>query len=437
MRTDKRSSPWRDAVLAVPLLLAALALPAIADADAARQGHDRGAGNAGVQWLGAWAKAMAPGTAEDSVIPLPEPLQDFDDQTIRQIAYLHYGGDFVRIRIANTYGDEPLVIGQANIGLQRQGAGIDPQSNRTLSFGGGPTITIPPGARVLSDAVRLRVRPGSELAVSLFITDGGASVTWHFDGVSTGYVSTTGNHAADGGGGSYPETITNYAWLDGIEVAATPRAAAVVTLGDSITDGNRSTLDANARYPDFLARRLFAHPRNRTSVLNVGFSGNRVLNSSPCFAENALARFDRDVLGQSGAKYLILLEGINDISFSSQPDEDCFTPNAEVSAADIIAGYRQIAKLARAKGIKPFVATLTPAGTTGEPEAKRLAVNAWIRTTGVFDGFVDFDRALRDPKDPSTLRDVYDSGDGLHPSDRGYEAMAKAVPLEWFQRNGR
>jgi lysophospholipase L1-like esterase len=278
------------------------------------------------------------------------------------------------------------------------------------------------------------VQAGQELAISLFFATPTGPTTFHSLALTTSYLAA-GDHTADVGAAAFTSTTGSWFLLDGVDVETARADDAVVTLGDSITDGFASTVDANNRWPDVLARRLNARAGNRTSVLNEGISGNRVLNNAPCCGVNALARLDRDVLAQHGARFVILLEGINDIGFSQLNFPET-APPTEVSAAQIVAGYRQIIDQVHAIGLRIYGATLTPFEGAGyETPAglvKRDAVNGFIRTGGAFDAVIDFDRVTRDPADPERLLPAFDSGDHLHPSDAGYRAMANAIPLSLF-----
>jgi lysophospholipase L1-like esterase len=247
------------------------------------------------------------------------------------------------------------------------------------------------------------------------------------------YVSTPGNHAADASAAAFRERFTQYVWVTGLSVDASAPAATVVAIGDSITDGMRSSLNQNRRWPDALARRLAESGDRSTAIVNLGISGNRLLSDSACYGDALARRFDHDVLGRPGVKTAILLIGINDINFAAMPPRnglDCDAPHTSVTAADLIAGYQRVIALSRRGGVKVFGATLTPASLPPERESIRLAVNQWIRTSHAFDGVVDFDAALRDHAQPDRLQRVFDSGDHIHPSDAGYAAMADAVPIE-------
>jgi lysophospholipase L1-like esterase len=395
------------------------------------------------RWVGSWSTSPQPPT---ELTAEGISAHGFNNQTLRLIVHPHFGGPVLRLRLANTFGTDTITFGAVYVGIRQLGAAVVPGTNRAVTFGGERQVMIPAGAEVLSDAVALTVRAEQDLAASLFVADRSGPATWHWDARQTNYVSAGGNHAGDPAATAFTTSVTSWFFLDGVDVRAVA-VPAVVTLGDSITDGANSTVDANHRWPDFLARRLLALPaRRQESVLNEGISGNRVLHDSPCFGVNALARLDRDVLAQHGVRTVILIEGINDIGFSevtatnSPPGISfgCFLPNTEVTAAQIIAGYRQIIAQVHAKGLRILGGTLTPFqgafyySTAGE--AKRQAVNSWIRTSGAFDGVVDFDRATRDPANPLRLLPAYDSGDHLHPNDAGYAAMANAVDLRLLER---
>ncbi|HWJ94376.1 MAG TPA: SGNH/GDSL hydrolase family protein, partial [Telluria sp.] len=374
----------------------------------------------GARWVATWGAAPAGPPASSST-------QTFSNQTLRLIAHTSIGGARVRIRLSNEMGSAPLRIGSAHIGLRASGASIVAGTDRTLTFGGKTSITIPPGAPALSDPVVLTVAPLSDVAVSLYLPGTVGAATVHGNAMQTSYVSTAGNYTAST---TLPTQLTIATWPFLAEVDVESDSAAIVTLGDSITDGLRSTSNANRRWPDWLARRL--NPASRLAVVNRGITGNRLLAnavSGSLAGRSALERFERDVLATTGIKYLVFLIGINDIGNS--PDA------APVSADTLISGYQQLLARARIRGIKVIGATLTPFEGAGydspAKELVRLAINNWIRTGGELDGVIDFDQALRDPLHPSRLLPAYDSGDHIHPNDAGYQAMGNAVPLALFQ----
>ena len=383
-------------------------------------------------WVGTW------GASPMSATSVPGSTNaGFSNQTVRHVAHISVGGERVRVRLSNAYGTQPLVIGAAHIALHGAGASIIAGSDRALTFGGQNSVTIPAGALMLSDPVRLAVPALADLAVSIYVPASTGPTTWHQLGTQTTYISPPGDFTASV---TMPIASTEQSrfWLAAVEVSAAERIGAVATIGDSITDGYASTPDANHRWPDYLSQRLNSRPGHRKmAVLNQGISGNRVLHD--IFGPNALARFDRDVLSQAGVTHVVVLEGINDLGLPGS-----FLPVSEtVSATEIIVGLSQLAERAHEKGLKIFAGTLTafegtvfPGYFTPEKEIKRQAVNYWIRTNKVFDGVIDFDLATRDPANPTRLLPAYDSGDHLHPNDAGYKAMADFVDLALF-RNDR
>jgi lysophospholipase L1-like esterase len=382
------------------------------------------------RWTGTW------GTAPAGPPPAAN-LQTFTDQTLRLIVHTSIGGNRVRIRVSNEFGTTPLTIGAARIGLRATGSDVAPGTDRALTFSGNTSITIPPGAPVLSDPVELNVPALGDLAISLYLPGTVEANTIHNTGLQTNYVSLPGNFTA---ATTLPVQRTITAWPFLTEVDVDSAGPAIVTLGDSITDGTRSTVDTNNRWPDWLARRLqtvrdpVSGINGRLGVVNRGISANRLLSNPVNLlgGRSILERFDRDVLATAGVRYMTLLIGINDIGNSPNT-----TP---IPAADLIAGYRQVIARAHAKGIAVFGATLTPFEGAGyyspEKEVVRQAVNNWIRNSDEFDGVIDFDQATRDPSHPTRFLPAYDSGDHLHPNDLGYQAMGNAVPLTLFRSLG-
>jgi lysophospholipase L1-like esterase len=359
---------------------------------------------------------------------------------VRNILYTSAGGSSLRVQISNTFGSAPLVVGAAAVGVVLDGAGLVPGTSRHLSFGGKMSVTIAPGAQVLSDPLSMRVQPLEELSVSVYLPDATGPATTHQDAQQDNYIAA-GNHAGDAAATAYATTTGSWYYVDGLDVRSSTAGGTIVAFGDSITDGYQSLAGSNARWPNYLARRLDAVLGNRApGVVDEGISGNRILNDSSCFGVSAEARFERDALSQPGVKAVILLEGINDIGFAGQADTGCYAPNNPgVTAAQIEAGYLDLIKLAHAHGVKIYAGTLTPfAGSnpgyggnygTAKGEALREQVNNWIRTSGAFNGVIDFARATADPYDSRYLNPVENSGDSLHPGDVGYEAMANTVPL--------
>jgi lysophospholipase L1-like esterase len=341
------------------------------------------------------------------------------------IAHTSIGGPRVRIELSNAFGSAPLVIGAAHIALRDKESAIVPASDHALLFGGRPSCWIPPGATEISDAVNLDVPASSDLAVSIYIPETGAADTMHAVGLHTTYVSKEGDATAQVA--LADATLTqSYYWLTNVDVVAAPDAAAIVTFGDSITDGAVSTPNTDRSWPSFLARRLAASGGANIAVLNQGISGNRLLRDGA--GVNALARFDRDVLAQPGVKWLMIMEGINDIGLSSSSDP--------VGSDDLIAALKQLIERAHEHGIKVIGGTLTPyegaAYARESGEQIRMAVNQWIRSAGAFDAVVDFEAAVRDTEHPKQFRPGFNNGDHLHPNDAGYRAMADAIDLSIF-----
>ncbi|MFY1632456.1 SGNH/GDSL hydrolase family protein [Solwaraspora sp. WMMB335] len=392
-----------------------------ADAGAADAGSsDAGVGRHGSRWVAAWA----PSPVEGSTIPWSDcPAgAGLADQTVRNVAFVSTGGSAVRVRVTNTFGTRELRIGRASVAVQGDGANAAPGTMRELTFGGRTATTVAAGGRALSDPVQLRVAPLSTLLVSVHVPEQTGPVTNH-------PFTAQGNYLADGdragatGADGYADTPC-WMLVDGIDVRAPGRVVgSVVALGDSITDTSATTGNANRRWPDHLARRLHARPGSTLSVVNAGLGGNRLLaprDGEPYWGVPALARLERDVYAQTGVRSVILMEGVNDIGYSAP-------------AADIIAGYQQVVAQTRAQGLPIFGGTVTPFGGSflDTPERQQIwrEVNDWIRTSGAFDGVIDFAAAVADPVDPARLAAAYDSGDGLHPNDAGCAAMADAVDL--------
>jgi lysophospholipase L1-like esterase len=381
------------------------------------------------RWVTTWATANA---ASD------RPTT-FSNQTIREIVHTTIGGSAVRIVFSNTFGPRAIQLDAAFVGLQQDGAALIPRSNHELTFGGSRSVAIPEGAEVLSDPVSFSVRPQQDLAISLFTAGETGPATSHGSALVTNYVSGAGNFASEDGANGFATNTGSWYFLSAVEVLASADAkGAVVALGDSITDGASARSDRNERWTDVLARRLLAS-HTEIAVLNTGIGGNRVLTSSPCWGQNALARLRRDVLAQTGIEAVILFEGTNDIG---QPDTPAAASNpcltrTQVTADEIIAGYKQIILRTHVRGLRIFGATILPyqgfVGWTAQGETKRMALNQWIRSSGAFDGLIDFDAALRDPAKPARMAPQYDSGDHLHPGPAGHEAMGNAVDLALFR----
>ena len=383
-------------------------------------------------WVATWGASPSPLLA--NAREMAAAKLEFSNQTLREIVHVSLGGATVRVRLSNAYGREGAEVGSAHIALRAAGAAIVPASDRVLTFGGRSSAVIPADAELLSDPVSLNVPAGSDVAISLYLPHriNGAGV--HYSAEQTSYVGAgdvTGRE-------TIPDAATfpSWAFLTEVDVMAPREAFAIAAFGDSITDGAHSGVDTNTRWPDFLAGRLLAAHRE-IGVLNAGIGGNRLLHdgTSVRFGVNALARFDRDVVGASGVKYVIVLEGINDIGHpgSSAPESE------RVTAQDLIGAYRQLIARGHDHGMRVIGATLTPFAVTTlknyfspAKEAVRKAANEWIRTSNAFDGVIDFERAVRDPADPERMVEGFDSGDHLHPKAAGYRAMGDSIDLGLF-----
>lgn len=415
---DRRLSMAQEATpMATPM---ATPLPAARDWQAER-------------WVGTWAAAphqASPGFEEF----MPNQILELEDQTLRQFVRASLGGDQVRVRLSNLFGEEPLPIGAAHIALTDGDGNLDPATDRALTFSGLPSITIPAGALALSDPVGLEVPSLSELAISLYFPEPVTTTTAHGFALETNAISSPGDFTAEPQMPVESE-VPSWFFLTGVDVAASGPAGAVVTLGDSITDGVGFSEEADERWPDFLAERL-VEAGQPIGVLNAGIGGNRLLHDGAgdfSFAgPSALARFDRDVLAQAGVTHLIVFEGINDIGFPAIAGNDA----EAVSAQEMIAALRQIVERAHERGILVYGATITPfEGAmyfSPEGEAIRQEVNDWIRNGGAFDAVLDFDAVVRDPAQPSRILPEYDPGDALHINDAGYRAMAESIDLALF-----
>ncbi|MFS0695720.1 SGNH/GDSL hydrolase family protein [Streptomyces nitrosporeus] len=438
------------AVVAGALLLTVAPAAASSAAPSASPGGGRGAA-----WTGTWATTPTAAPASDTTT--------FEDQTIRQTVRVSIGGDRVRVRLSNEFGTGPLTVSEARVARGADdgpASRIDPRTDRRLTFGGRTSVTIPVGAPLVSDPVTLRVPAGTDLVISLHLPVRTPGSTLHAFALQHNFVAE-GN--VTGRTDITPSaTMDRWYFLTGVSVStdrgprgrapsaygsapsAHGRSSAVVTFGDSITDGAETEADANHRWPDRLAERLRrAYGPDAVGVLNQGVSGNRLLHDpnppagsdaegfAAYFGQSALRRFDRDVASQPGAEHLIVLLGVNDLGHPGT-----VAPESErVTAADLIGAHRQIIARAHDRGLRVYGGTILPFkdDTLGfysaRNEAARQALNHWIRTSGEYDGVIDFDKALRDPSDPGRLLARYDSGDHLHPDDEGAEAMAAAVPL--------
>ena len=339
------------------------------------------------------------------------------NQTVRDIVRTSIGGSGLEIRLSNVFGSQPVTFGHVTVGIQQSGAALVSGTDRQVTFSGSQSVTVPPGAEVLSDPVPGDVAPQQNLAVSAYVQGATSTITGHNEADQTSYVSAAGDHAAEDAATSFPSTIASWFFLDGVFVTAPKTVGTVVALGDSITDGSYSIRNGDTRWPDFLARRLLQRPAARQmGVMNEGIAGNKILADGA--GESALARFGRDVLGQPNVKTVILLEGINDLGGGATPDQ-------------VIAGDRNLIAQAHAAGKCIIGGTLTPFGNASAQEHANIdTVNNFIRSSGEFDGVVDFNAAVRDPADPNQILPAFNSGDGLHPNSAGYQAMANGVNLK-------
>jgi len=377
------------------------------------------------QWVGTWA--TAPMVADGGF-----NIRSFGGTTLREIVHISAGGAQIRVRFTNAYGLDPLSISDAHVALSGGSATIQAGTDHAITFGGATSVNIPPGAELFSDPVALAVQPLSDLAISFYLpSQVMRAETYHSFGDQDNFIANGDVPSAP----DLPDATKIFSWyfLDGIDVQAVEGSRAIVTLGDSITDGALSTHNANLRWPDLLAARLQADPNlKKIGVLNEGIGGNRVLNETT--GPSAISRIDRDVLSQSGVRYVVVLESINDIGRLSK----FATPYDDITAQQLEMGLKQIADAAHEHGIKAIGATLTPYGGAGyssdKGEQVREAVNDWIRNSGTFDGVVDFDKATQDPANPTHFNADYDSGDHLHPKDAGYKAMAGSIDLTLFAK---
>ena len=347
------------------------------------------------------------------------PSPGLADSTLRQVVHVSLGGKRLRVRFSNAFGTKPLVILTAHVARSAGGAVIEPEGGKPLTFGGRTSVTIPTGAPMVSDPIEFDIAPLSDLSVTIRVQDPTSAITGHPGARCTSYLQE-GDMVTEP---NLPKAARTPHWyyLCGVDVEAAD-ASAVAVLGDSITDGRGSPTDGNGRWTDHLARRLQEGGGSAVGVLNQGLGGNRVLNDG--LGPNALARLDRDVLAQPGVRWLIVLEGINDLGTRS------------ATARDLIAAYEQIILRSHARGIRVYGATILPCEgssyfNTGL-EAARQEVNAWIRDSGRFDAVIDFDAATRDSRKPASLSVAVDGGDHLHPSPEGYRIMAAAVDRGLF-----
>ena len=370
-------------------------------------------------------QAAAPATAA----PAPSTL---NNQTARMIVRTSIAGSRIRVQFSNAFGTAPLDMGAAHVAIRSKDSAIVAGSDRPLLFNGKASARVLPGAVLLSDPVDLVVPKLSDLAISVYVPGASGLASQHSQALHTTYISKEGDTT---GQTEMPDATTTRAWywISTVDVLAPADAAAIVAFGDSITDGTTSTVDANRSWPSLLSERLLANPATANlSVLNMGIAGNQILGDGAGVA--ALARFDRDVLSQPGVKWLMILEGINDMNLAGRGGATVTGP--PLTADTLIGGMKQMIERAHTHGIKVIGCTLTPFGGASDAvEAMRQTLNLFIRTSGAFDGVVDFDKVIRDPDDPRQFIKAYNNTDRLHPNDAGYKAMADAVDLSMFASN--
>lgn len=414
---------------------AALALTAglgVAVTGAHASGSNSGQGASGPAWTAAWAASpqrastgFKPNWSEDG----------FSGQTLRQVVRVTEGGDRARIRLSNTYGTSPLHIAGATIARTKKGASVEEGSVRRLTFDGRRSVSIPAHGQLSSDEAGLRLKRFESVTVTLHLARTTGPATFHSQSFATSY-RADGDQLGAAGAGAFDESTEAWYFLSGVDVRGEQRERArrgdgIALFGDSITDGFASSTDLNRRWSDALAERL-AKAGTPRPVLNAGIGGNLVLNDSAWYGEKGTARFGRDALDLPGVRTVVVLEGVNDIGFS-ETDTPTYKPAPKVSADELIAGHRKLIRAAKEKGVRVVGATLLPLGGSDHDGVRAAKVsdefNEWVRNSGEYDAYVDFDRALAGP-DGERIAPEYDSGDHLHPNDAGYRAMARAVDLE-------
>ncbi|SFF79825.1 Lysophospholipase L1 [Halobacillus alkaliphilus] len=373
-------------------------------------------------WVGAWSTSM--------IAPYTDGIsqEGFENQTIRSIIQPHIDGKNMRIRLSNEFGSSPITIEEVNVAVSKNEAATITGTNRKVTFDGEENISIPPGEKMVSDPVSLKVNQMEEIAISLYVREPTGPATWHPLSIQESYISASGNHVSDSSASAFKKKEEAWFWLDGVDVIADPSVkGSIVVMGSSIANGNYSTVNADHRWPDYLAQRINqGSEKNKLSVLNAGVSGNHLINSGVERGENALARLERDVFSETAVTSLIFHQGLNDIRHHPEYDSE-----------KIIERIKEIIQACHEEGLKIYGGTLTPykgsSMYTKEGEETRQEVNEWIRTSGAFDGMIDFDKAMRDPDNPKRYLPKYDSGDHLHPNDLGYKKMAESIDLSMFK----
>jgi lysophospholipase L1-like esterase len=377
-------------------------------------------------WIGTWT--TSPQQFGENGIS----YDGFKNTSLRMIIHPNISGSSARIRLSNIFGIKPVTFNSVHIAQQDIGAAIIPGTDKTVTFNSGQSaVTVWPGTEILSDSIAMKVEDKHNLTVSIFIAGASGPTTWHKQAMQTNYISNPGDHTRDIKASDYTKTVTSWFWLTGVEVVPDETVkGTLVVLGDSITNGecygNCSIIDLNRRYSDYLAERIrLESPQYQLAVLNQGIGANRLITDTSNSSIKVLDRLERDVLQQNKLKVVILLIGINDIG------------NRNFDSDQIIAGMKKVIQRVHEKGARIYGGTLTPFAVytnkpgyyTPEGEKTRETINNWIRNSGVFDGVIDFDQVIRDPKNPLMMLPKYDCGDHLHPNDAGYEAMANAIDL--------
>ena len=388
-------------------------------------------------WIATWATSPQSGT------PNPrEPLLSIDDQTVRERVHASIGGNQVRLRFSNEFGSSALLIGAATVAIPTDASTIKEESIQNITFEGRKSIEIPVGAPVVSDPISFSLTPGTEISISIYFPKRLTTPTLHAFAFKHAVVSQHGDFTHEKKIDPAALSTASIS-VTGVLVPAQPSNRLVVAFGDSITDGDGSTVDADNNWPNNLIRRIAKKSKDSTlAVVNEGIVGNRLLRDADIFGVSALARFDRDALVLPGISHIVLLEGINDIGFAGAKIDGQYLadPAETLSAQDIINAYRQLISRAHARGIKVIGATITPCEGVDIPgyysdakESVRETVNKWIRTSGAFDGIIDFDAIVRDPDHPTRLLPKLASKDHLHPNDAGYKAVADSIDLNLFK----
>ncbi|PCE23167.1 hypothetical protein BWP39_26130 [Paraburkholderia acidicola] len=387
------------------------------------------------QWVASWY------AAQQNYNEVPPPIIDpslppltISNQTVRQIVHTSYGGSQIRIKLSNLFGTAPVTFAAVHVARSTGNGNVDTTTDRTATFSGQGSVTLPAGAEMWSDSITISSPAQSDLAVSLFIQASAPVVTAHVTGQQTNYLAPGNQSGADSLSGATTNLsgVWPYYWLSEVDVSSADKVKVIVTFGDSITDGYQSTVDANHRWPNFFDNRVQAAVGSvgKASVVNAGISGNRWLQD--IIGPAGQGRFARDVTGVSGATHVVILLGINDIGFGMA------IPAQAESSDQIIAAINAAIAQAKTRKMKVFLATLLPYQGAdyfdAVGETKRQAINAYIRSASGIDGVIDFDKAMQDPSNPATLLPAYDSGDHLHPNDVGYQAMANAIDLNLLNR---